>query len=121
MKMPDLSLHAAKKKNNSSYEEIVVRMEKSLIAIMVFCFISIVISFIFHKKIKKYVLASFLSSLVTVIIYQIVGCIILGYLDPFFLIAAIYSFIVALVISFVIGLIITKYVNSGMGEQRKQR
>jgi membrane protein DedA with SNARE-associated domain len=56
-----------------------------------------------HAKIKKYLFASVLSAIASSIVFQIIGYFILGYLDPFFLIALFTGALVSLVIALLTG------------------
>ena len=79
-------------------------MDKSAIAFIVFCVLSIITALGFHAKIKKYLFASVLSAIVSSIIFQIIGYFVLGYLDPFFIIALITGAAVAFIIALLTGL-----------------
>ena len=64
--------------------------------------LSIINAFLFHRKVANYFLACIASSIVTALIYQLMGIIITGYLNPFF----IYGLITEMVLSFIIAIII---------------
>ncbi|KQC08352.1 MAG: hypothetical protein APR62_04875 [Smithella sp. SDB] len=77
-------------------------MNTSLLSLIIFVMLSIINAFLFHRKIANYFVVCIASSIVTVLIYQIMGIIITGYLDPFF----IYGLITEMVLSFIIAIII---------------
>ncbi len=68
--------------------------------------IVIAVSIFAHWKSTKIVFMSFVSSCIAVIVFQILGYFVTGYLDPFFLVAAVMYFLIAFLISIVIGMII---------------
>ena len=59
---------------------------------------------LFHYKWDGYLISSALAAVVASILYQVVGYFILGYLDPFFMIAFTISLAVSFTISVIIGL-----------------
>lgn len=79
-------------------------MNQTFIAIITFCFISIGISYLFHKKIKKYIFACLFAAIISSVIYQLIGFFVLGYLAPFFIIAFIGSTVLAFVIAMLTGI-----------------
>jgi len=79
-------------------------MDQSTLAIIIHCVLSIVSALGFHTKIKKYLLASVLSAIVSAVIFQIIGYFVLGYLDPFVIIALITGAMVSFVIALLTGL-----------------
>ncbi len=79
-------------------------MNQTFIAIITFCLISIGISYLFHKKVKKYIFACLFAAIISSLIYQLIGFLVLGYLDPFFLIAFIGGAAIAFVIAMLTGI-----------------
>ena len=75
-------------------------MDKSMMPVILFCFISITISYLVHRKVQKFILACIFAAIISSVCYQILGYFVLGYLDPFFLIAlsngAVVAFFLAL-------------------------
>ena len=69
---------------------------------LIFAILCILISIIVHKKITNVLIACIVVGLTTSIIYQIIGVLIIGYLDPFFM----FAFVVGVVVAFVISLIV---------------
>ena len=72
--------------------------------VIVFLIITVIAAWIFHAHLKKFFIACLLSGLVASTLYQVIGFILFGYLDPFFLIAWIVGFIIATGISALIGI-----------------
>ena len=56
-------------------------------ALILFCIISVDIAYLFHRKVENYIFACILAALISSVIYQLIGYFVLGFLDPFFLIA----------------------------------
>ena len=79
-------------------------MEKKYISLIVFVVLSLVISYIFHKRVKNFLLACILIAVSSSILYQVIGIFVLGYLDPFFYIALAGSAVIAFGIAVVAGL-----------------
>jgi hypothetical protein len=77
-------------------------MDKTLLSLIIFIMLSIINAFLFHRQVTNYFVACIAASIVTVLIYQIMGIIITGYLDPFF----VYGLITEIVLSFIITIII---------------
>ena len=78
-------------------------MDKSAFAFLILCLLSICIAVFAHAKIKKYFIASVLAAIVSSICFQIIGFFVLGYLDPFFLIALFMGALVAFVLALLAG------------------
>lgn len=78
-------------------------MSDGAIGMIVLVAISIASAFISHKQIKSFMLAVIVSTLASVILFQVVAYIQLGHLDPFFPIAMAVSGFIAFFISLVIG------------------
>ena len=79
-------------------------MEKEQISIIVFIMMTLVIALSFHYKIERFLVSSLLAALVASILFQIVGFFVLGYLDPFFLIAFASTLALSFIISILVGL-----------------
>jgi len=75
-------------------------MEKEQISIIIFIALTVVVALPFHYKIERFLFASMLAALVASVLYQMVGYFVIGYLDPFFIIA----FATTLAVSFIKGL-----------------
>jgi membrane protein DedA with SNARE-associated domain len=75
-------------------------MDESTFAFLMLCLVSIGLAVCIHAGIKKYIFASVLSAIVSSVLFQIIGYFVLGYVDPFFIIAlftgALASFLIAL-------------------------
>jgi hypothetical protein len=84
-------------------------MDESTLGMVVFVGITVATATICHVKIKNYWVATILATLVSVILFQIVAYIELGYLDPFFLIAIVTSSAAALIISILVGALVKNY------------
>jgi len=79
-------------------------MDKSGFSLLMFCILSICFAAGAHAKIKKYLIASILSAVASSIAFQIIGYFVLGYLDPFFLIALVTAALVSFVIALLTGI-----------------
>lgn len=86
-------------------------MNESTLALVVFAVITIASAMISHVKIKSYWRATILATLVSVVLFQVIAYINLGYLDPFILIAIVITGVVALLISMLIGALVNTYRN----------
>jgi hypothetical protein len=71
------------------------------------------IAYLIHKKINRYIIACIVASIVSSISYQLIGFVILGYLDPFFLIASVIGAIVAFLIALLTGIPVVYYRKKG--------
>ena len=87
-----------------------------IIVLMTVCIMSATLT---HWLIKSTKLATTLSVILSVVIFQIMAYIDSGYLDPFFLIAAVVSAGVALIISAFIGSLFKTSRDKHQNEQRK--
>jgi hypothetical protein len=83
-------------------------MAKSVLPIIVFFIIAIIISYLVHKKIKNYLLACVMAGILSSVIYQIIGFIVIGYLDPFYLMAFYFGTVIAFFTAMLIGFPIKK-------------
>lgn len=79
-------------------------MNKSITVVILFCIISVGIAYLIHRKVKNYILACILAALISSISYQLIGYFVLGYLDPFFLIALATSIGVAFLLAMLTGI-----------------
>lgn len=79
-------------------------MDETLIPFIIFCILSFTVAFLFHKKVKNYFLACVFSSMTSSVLYQIIGILVVGYLDPFFPIAFVVSLLVAFILSAIAGI-----------------
>lgn len=86
-------------------------MSEAAVGIIVLISISIVLSFVAHYFIKKYLLALIISAIIATISFQIAVYIHVGYLDPFFIIALFIGGLIALGISAIIGIPFMKFRN----------
>ncbi len=73
-------------------------------SIIIFLTIAIVTSLVCHFLIKSKVAASFISAIIAAIAFQILNYFIVGYLDPFFIVAIIITGLIGFLVSFLIGL-----------------
>jgi len=67
--------------------------------------LTIVTAILSYRFIENYFVACFASSIVTSIVFQIIGYFSLGYIDPFVMISTIVSAFYALLISAIVGFI----------------
>jgi len=65
---------------------------------------AVVSAMLWHRFVARYAIAVVGATLSTVVAFQVIAFVQLGYLDPFFLIAAVTSGCLALLIAIVIGL-----------------
>ena len=79
-------------------------MDQGLVGMMVLCGVSVMSALIFHIKLKRFWVASVLAALTASIIFQVIGYLVLGYLDPFFMIALVTGGLVALILAGLVGL-----------------
>jgi uncharacterized membrane protein len=71
---------------------------------LIFVLLSVAVSGLAHKFIKSFLLAVTTSTIFVTIAYQAMGYVLLGYLDPFFVIAMVFSALCAALIAAVVGL-----------------
>ena len=74
--------------------------------------IATICSFVSHLFIKKFVIAVFVSGILSASVFQLAAYLNLGQLDPFYLFAAFASFLIGCAISTIIGCLILKRANS---------
>lgn len=79
-------------------------MNEGLLGIIILVFISIICSVVAHWYFDKFNFAIAFSTLASVLLFQLISYIQIGYLEPFFIIALITSSIFAIVISFLISI-----------------
>jgi hypothetical protein len=79
-------------------------MEQGQIGIIVFITMALLSAILFHYIMNGFWISSILSALVASLLFQVVGYFVLGYLDPFFIIAFVISLAVSFTISLIVGL-----------------
>ncbi len=79
-------------------------MEKIQFPVIILCVLSIVVSCILHKIIRNYTLACFVSGIISLVFFHIIGIFVVGHLDPFFLIASLKIAIITFAIALVVGI-----------------
>ena len=79
-------------------------MEQGQIGIIIFVIIALLSAIFFHYKLDSFWISSVLAAVVASLLFQAVGYFVLGYLDPFFMIAFTISLAVSLTISVIVGL-----------------
>jgi hypothetical protein len=77
--------------------------DKSSIPVVVFVALSLIIAALCHWRIRRLIIASLLAALASAISFQIIGYFVIGYLDPFVLIALVTSFAVSFVMALFVG------------------
>ena len=78
-------------------------MDQALVGIVVLCGISVGTALLFHLKLRRFWVASILAAVTASVTFQFIGYLVLGYLDPFFMIALVTGGILALIIAAVVG------------------
>ena len=84
-------------------------MDEGQLGLYIFASICIVCAILLHWRIQSYWLATIVSTVVSVILFQVIAYIDLGYLDPFFIIAMVTSSAAAFAISVFVGAFFTKH------------
>ena len=79
-------------------------MEKEQINIIILLIMTLGVAILFHYKIERFLFSSILAALVVSVLFQIVGFFVIGYLDPFFLIAFASTLALSFIISILVGL-----------------
>lgn len=79
-------------------------MTEERVGILVFSLIALTSGAAWHSIVKKYLIASIMASVTTVILFQIAAYLRAGYLDPFYKIAIVFSAFIAIMASLVIGI-----------------
>ena len=80
-------------------------MEQGQIGIIVFVVMALLSASFFHYKWDNFWTSSVLAAVVASTLFQLVGYFVLGYLDPFFMIAFTISLAVSFTISVIVGLL----------------
>ena len=81
-------------------------MDQGLLGLLVLIGLSIGSALFFHIKVKRFWTASLLAALTASVIIQINGYLVLGSLEPFFMIALVTGGILSLVVAVLVGLVI---------------
>ncbi len=79
-------------------------MENEYIGIIVFAILSLISALSFHYKLRKFFLSSILAAFSASLLFQIIGFFVLGYLDPFFLIAFVSTLLISFFVSMLVGM-----------------
>ena len=79
-------------------------MDQGIVGISTLCVMSILSALVYHFKVRNYLAASALAAITASVLFQIIGFFVEGYLDPFFIVAAIVGGVVAFVIAIVVGI-----------------
>ena len=87
-------------------------MNDGIFGIAALATIATICSFVSHLFIKKFVIAVFVSGILSASVFQLAAYLNLGQLDPFYLFAAFASFLISCAISTIIGSVMLKTVNS---------
>lgn len=77
---------------------------KELVPLLIFVVLSIICSILAHKFIKSYLAAVIVSTVTVTLLFQGLGFLIMGYIDPFFIFAMIFSGVYAALISSFVGI-----------------
>lgn len=75
-----------------------------MVSFIIFCILNIVVSVISHNKIRNYLIACIVSSLICSLTYQILGLFVVGGLDPFFLNVLVKSAMISFVFAVMVGI-----------------
>jgi hypothetical protein len=73
---------------------------------IIFIVLCVLISVFVNKKVPNGMIACTISGVTTSIIYQVIGILVVGYLDPFFMFAFIIGFVVACVLSLIVRVVL---------------
>jgi uncharacterized membrane protein YfcA len=79
-------------------------MENEYIGIILFAILSLISALSFHYKLRKFFLSSILAAFSASLLFQIIGFFLLGYLDPFFLIAFVSTLLISFIVSMLVGM-----------------
>ena len=79
-------------------------MEKEYIGIIVFAILSLISALSFHYKLRNFFVSSILAAFSASLLFQIIGFFVLGYLDPFFLIAFVSTLLISFIVSMLVGM-----------------
>jgi hypothetical protein len=88
---------------SNDLSEVNYPMNKSAISLTILISMSLIIAFLMHKNVKRIFLACVVSSIISSVIYQTLGFVVVGYLDPFIIPA----FLKSLAVSFIIAVIVS--------------
>ena len=77
---------------------------KSLMAFSIFLLITVICSLLIHGYLKRYFIGSILAAFISTAIFQVLGYLVVGYLDPFFLIALVSGLCISFIVSLIVGL-----------------
>jgi hypothetical protein len=80
------------------------RTGRYAVGLVIFFAIALASAVSWHTLLPHYRAASIGATVTTVVAFQVVNFVLLGYLDPFFLVAAVTTSAVALFVSFLVGL-----------------
>jgi len=94
-------------------------MNEDTLAIVIFVAICASSALIVHWRMEYYWAATILSALLSVILFQVVAYLYLGYLETFFLIAVVTSGAAALVISVIVGVFFKVIRDKSANDQSK--
>ena len=75
-----------------------------MVPFIIFCILNLVVSVISHKKIRNYLIACIVSSLICSLTYQIAGFFVMGGLDSFFLDVLVKSAMISFVFAVIVGI-----------------
>lgn len=80
--------------------------EESHLPLIAFFLFAVCLAALFHWRMRRFIIASLLAAFLAAVAFQIVGYFVLGYLDPFVLIALVVSMVLAFAIAVVVGLLL---------------
>jgi hypothetical protein len=85
--------------------------------VVLFVLIGIIISIYVHMYNENTLTGCVMSSIITSLVYQVIGVIIVGYMDPFAVLALIigagFAFVISMIVKIVMSLIMKKSPNNG--------
>ncbi len=87
-------------------------MNDGIFGIAVLATIATICSLASHLLIRKFIVAVFVSGLLSASLFQLAAYLNLGQLDPFYLFAALTSFLISCALSSIVGYLIPKRTNS---------
>ena len=79
-------------------------MDRGIVGILALCVMSVLAALVYHLRVQNYLVASALSAITVSVLFQIIGYLVVGYLDPFFIVATIGGGVVAWIIALVVGI-----------------
>jgi hypothetical protein len=74
---------------------------------VIFTLLCIIVSILVHRNISNVLMACIISGVATSTIYQVIGVLVVGYLDPF----ALFALAVGVFVAFIISLIVRAVLN----------